>query len=114
MQREANPSDLTDAQWAAVEPLIPPPAVGGRKREVDMRAVVNAVRYLMATRCGWRGLPDSFPHRSTVRHYYDAWRASGVWERIEAAVCRVADSESSPTPDFLNDESAPKPGDGTS
>ncbi len=79
-----------------------------------MRAVVNAGRYLLATRCGWRGLPDSFPHRSTVRHCYDAWRASGVWERIEAAVGGVATSETLPTPDFLNVESVTNSGDGTS
>ena len=51
-----------------------------------MRVVVNAVRYLLATRCGWLSLPASFPHRSTVRHYYDVWRQSGVWTRIETAI----------------------------
>jgi len=86
MTREPYPSDLTDDQWAAVEPLIPPPAAGGRKREVNMREIVNAIRYLLAAECGWRSLPASFPHRSTVRHYYDAWRQSGVWTRIETAI----------------------------
>jgi putative transposase len=112
MTREPYPSDLTDDQWAAVEPLIPPPAAGGRKREVNMREVVNAVRYLLATECGWRGLPDSLPHRSTVRHYYDAWRESGVWEQIEKAVGAAGEAASSP--DCAGGEDAPKPDVGTS
>jgi putative transposase len=83
---EKYPTDLTDAQWAAVQPLIPPPLGGGRKREVDLRAVVNALRYLSATQCSWRKLPTHFPNRSTVRHYYDIWRESGVWQRITATL----------------------------
>lgn len=75
--------DLTNAQWAAIAPLLPPPKHGGRKREVDLRAVVNAIRYLRATGCGWRQLPERFPRPSTVRHYYDRWRREGVWQRVE-------------------------------
>ncbi|VTS01819.1 Transposase OS=Gloeobacter kilaueensis JS1 GN=GKIL_1308 PE=4 SV=1: DUF4096 [Gemmata massiliana] len=85
MQRTPYPSDLTDEQWRAVEPLIPAPQAGGRRREVDVREVVNAIRYLHATNCGWRGLPTHFPNRSTVRYYSDVWRRSGVWEQIVAA-----------------------------
>ncbi len=99
MPRTPAPTDLTDAQWAAVAPLIPPPAPGGRKREADMRAVVDAVRHLQATRCGWRGLPDTFPHRSTVRHYFDVWRAAGVWARIEAALREREAPAPPPAPD---------------
>jgi len=79
------PSDLTDIQWAAIEPLIPPAASGGRRRHVKMREVVNAIRYLEATGCGWRGLPDSFPNRSTVWHYFSKWRRHDLWATLTRA-----------------------------
>ena len=110
MTREPYPSDLTDEQWRSVEPLIPPPAVGGRKREVDMREVVNAIRYLRATKCGWRGLPPGFPNRSTVRHYSDSWQGSDAWERIEAAVGITEPAD----PDAPDDAGVGKPRGGTS
>lgn len=112
MPREHYATDLTDEQWLVLEPLIPPPAAGGRKREVDLREVVNAVRHLLATDCGWRELPDCFPNRSTVRHYYDAWRQSGLWERIEVAVGSAAPRRVSPN--SQEDEEPPKPGNATS
>lgn len=93
MPRQSYPSDLTDAQWQVVERLLPPPGPGGRKRTVDLREVVNAIRYLQASGCTWRGLPATFPHRSTVRHYFDAWRHSGLWQRIGTALATM----SSPT-----------------
>src|SRR5271166_3805302 len=53
------PSDLTDAEWALIAPLIPPAQRGGRPRETDMREVMNAVRYVLRTGCQWRQLPKS-------------------------------------------------------
>jgi putative transposase len=79
-------SDLTDGQWASIVPLIPKPNSGGRQREIDMREVVNAIRYLLATGCKWRELPESYPNRSTVRHYYDEWKKSGVWVQLQDAL----------------------------
>ena len=61
------PSDLTDAEWARLVPLIPPGKPGGRPRTTDMRAAMNAILYLLRTSCPWRYLPrDGFPPRSTV------------------------------------------------
>lgn len=80
--RDPLPTDLTASQWAAIEPLLPPPLSGGRKREVDLREVVNALLHLFSSGCGWRNLPDGFPNRSTVRHYYDLWRQAGIWDQI--------------------------------
>lgn len=96
MSRRHYSSDLTEEQWARIEPLIPQPNSGGRRREADMRELVNAIRYLLATGCKWRELPDSFSNRSTVRHYYDLWRKSGVWEQIQAAVDASNGHESDP------------------
>ena len=60
------PSDLTDAEWAHLEPLIPPAKPGGRPRETDMREATNAILYVLRTGCAWRHLPRDFPPSSTV------------------------------------------------
>jgi putative transposase len=86
MDRGSYPSDLTDEQWEKVAPLIPVPGSGGRRRELDMREIVNAILYLLQTDCGWRGLPACFPNRSSVRTYYDRWRRDGTWEQIRESL----------------------------
>ena len=60
-ERRRYPTDLTDAEWAQVEPLLPRPARRGRKPGVDLREVLNAIRYLARAGCGWRLLPHDFP-----------------------------------------------------
>jgi putative transposase len=82
MRREPYPSDLTDAQWALVAPLLPPPARRGRKRSVDPREVLNALFYLDRTGCQWRALPHEFPRWQTVYTCYRRWRLAGVWTRL--------------------------------
>ena len=67
------PSDLTDAEWALVEPFIPPARRGGRRRTVDVREVLNAILYVLATGCQWRALPKDLPPRSTVHDYLTLW-----------------------------------------
>jgi putative transposase len=80
------PTDLTDTQWDAVQPLMPTPKSGGRPRTVDLRAVLNAIRYVNAGHCSWRRLPDDLPRWGTVHSYYWIWRSDGTWKRIEAAI----------------------------
>ena len=82
MTRETYPSDLTDAQWSQIAPLLPEPAKTGRKRSVDPRAVLNALFYIDKTGCQWRYLPREFPQWQTVYTYYRRWRLAGVWERV--------------------------------
>ena len=95
------PSDLTDAEWAIVGPEIPPPRRGGRRRDTDMRAVLNAVRYVLRTGCQWRQLPKNFPPRSTVYNYFWEWTRYGTLDRIHHALLmqlREAEGrEASPT-----------------
>jgi len=86
MNRTAYPSDLSEAQWASLAPLIPTAKPGGRKRTVDIREVVNAIFYLTKTGCQWRALPHDLPNWSTVHTYYRTWRRTGVWERIHDAL----------------------------
>ena len=75
-------TDLTDEQWAIVEPLIPPAKHGGRKREVDMREVVNAILYLNRTGCQWDMLPHDLLPKSTVYDYFAQWRDDGAWQSM--------------------------------
>jgi len=82
--RKAYPSDLTDEQWALVEPLIPPARTrqGGRPREVKMREVVNAILYINRSGCQWDMLPHDLLPKSTAYEYYAQWRDDGTWDRI--------------------------------
>src|SRR6266853_3045514 len=84
-RREGNgyPSDLRDAEWARLKPLIPEALPGGRPRKTDMQAAMNAIFYLLRTGCPWRYLPrDEFPPRSTVYNIFRKFQKDGVWEAI--------------------------------
>jgi putative transposase len=83
--RKPYPSDLTDAQWALIEPLIPVHTVG-RPRTNEMREVVNAISYLSRSGCQWDMLPHDLPARSTVYNYFAQWRDDGTWQRIMDAL----------------------------
>ena len=103
------PSDLTDAEWAWVEPLIPPAKRGGGKRRVAMGAVVNGAMYVLSTGCQWRALPKDLPARSTVQHYFGRWSWDGTLLRIHHVLyvaCREqAGREASPTACIIDSQS---------
>src|SRR5215469_4644046 len=80
--RKRYPSDLTDQQWEAIQPLIPPAKPGGRPRAVDMREVLNTLFYKARTGCLWDYLPHDLLPKSTVRDYFDAWQEDGTWQRL--------------------------------
>jgi putative transposase len=82
MRMNHYPSDTTAAQWALIEPHIPPEPGGGRPRKTDMRDVLDAVLYILRTGCQWRYLPVDFPPKSTVWRYFDAWRHHGTLDAI--------------------------------
>lgn len=79
--RKPYPSDMTDAQWEIIRPLIPSSPVG-RPRLVEMREVVNAIFYLIRSGCQWDMLPHDLPAKSTVYDHYAQWRDDGTWQRI--------------------------------
>jgi putative transposase len=81
MRTQRYPSDLTDEQWALVEPLIPV-FTGGRPRKTSLRDVLDAIFYVLRTGCQWRYLPKDFPPKSTVWGYFDAWRHNGTLDLI--------------------------------
>jgi transposase len=80
------PSDLTDAQWSKLEPLLEPPRegrhAGGRPRKYALRCVVDALLYVVRTGCQWRQLPSNFPPWLSVHQQFRAWRDDGTWKRI--------------------------------
>ncbi len=86
MGRHASPSDLTDAQWALLEPLIPQPSLDGRPAEIERREIVNAILYVLRSGCAWRLLPHDLPAWGTVYSYFRRWRNEGVWEQILGAL----------------------------
>ena len=86
MGRRQYPSDLSEAEWALLAPLLPAAKPGGRPRSVDLREVVNAISYWLRGGIAWRALPHDFPPCKTVYHYWRAWRLSGDWERIHAVL----------------------------
>lgn len=82
MTRKPYPSDLTDEQWALIEPLIPKAWPGGRPRKADMREVVNALMYRTREGCTWRALPHDFPPWKTVYNYFQWFAWDGTWQYI--------------------------------
>ena len=82
------PTDLTDAQWEVLAPLLPPPKRGGRPRRVDLRRVVNAIIYIDRAGCQWRMLPREYPNWKTVYWYFTRWQDDGTWEHITDALRR--------------------------
>lgn len=80
------PSELSDREWAILEPLLPPAKPGGRPRSVSLRVILNGIFYLLRSGCQWRMLPRTFGSWSTVYAYFRAWRRSGVWEGIHTTL----------------------------
>jgi transposase len=104
------PSDLTDAEWALVAPMIPPARRGGRPRDVNVREVLNGLFYVLATGCQWAALPKDLPPKSTVHHYFELWDWEGTLERVhEALYLAVRDQEgraASPSAAIIDSQSA--------
>jgi putative transposase len=82
MSRRRYPSDLTDAQWARLEPRLPAVRPGGRPRAHPLREVMDAMRYVLRGGIAWRALPHDYPPWQTVYHYFRMWRLDGTWERL--------------------------------
>jgi transposase len=103
------PSDLTDAEWVLVAPTIPSAKRGGRPRDVDVREVLNAILYVLATGCQWQALPKDLPPKSTAHHYFMLWDWDGTLERIHhalyVAVREQACREASPSVAIIDSQS---------
>lgn len=86
-------SELSDAEWAVVAPLVRPAQARrgrGRPPTVDLRRVLDALFYMNRTGCQWRYLPAEYPAWGAVRYYFDKWEVDGTWERVNDALRRQA------------------------
>lgn len=104
------PSDLTDAEWALVEAMIRPARRGGRRREVNVREILNAIFYVLSTGCQWNALPRELPPKSTVYDYLDLWDWDGTLARLHnelyVAARERAGREASPSVAIINSQTA--------
>ncbi len=101
--RKPYSTDLTDAQWAILEPLVPPSKQGGRPRTVNMREVVNTILYLNRTGCQWDMPPHDLLPKSTVYEYFAQWRDDGTWAKfVDALRVQIRTQEPrEPTPSAM-------------
>jgi len=102
-------SDLTDAEWALIEPHMPAAKPLGRPRETELRAVLDAILYIARSGCQWRMLPKDFPPFTTVQGYFYDWRDSGLFETINFALLlearEAAGREASPSAGVIDSQS---------
>ena len=103
------PSDVTDAEWAVLDPLIPDATPGGRPRKTNMRSAMNAILFLLRTGCLWRYLPrDGFPPRSTVYNIFRKFQADGtwhaIWDQLYPMLREREDREGSPSAGIIDSQ----------
>ena len=102
-------SDLTDEEFALIEPMLPKAKRGGRRRRTDLREVLNAILYLLRTGCQWRMLPEGFPPRSTVYDYFRRFWQLGIWKQIWMTLMmkarEKAGKEASPSAAIIDSQS---------
>ena len=102
-------SDMTDGEWALVEPFMPKRRRLGRPRRTDLREVVDAILYLASSGVQWRALPKDFPPASTVRGYFYCWARDGIWLKINHALVMASRErdgrEASPTAGVIDSQS---------
>ena|ERR1019366_1196580 len=108
------PSDLTDAQWLQLEPLLQGLRVqrhgGGRPRKYELRRIVDAMLYVVKTGCQWRQVPSNFAPWQSVYQQFRVWRDMGAWERITQALReqgrRTKGRNTTPTVAIVDSQSA--------
>ena len=102
------PTDLTEAEWAILAPLIPPALPGGRPRRQNRRAIINAILYVLRGGIPWRLLPHDLPKWKTVYDDFWKWRRAGLWEEINRTlrerVRTVAGRPAQPTAAILDSQ----------
>ena len=102
-------SDLTDGEWALIEPFLPGPAKVGRPRKTDPRRLVEAILYMASTGCQWRAIPKVFPPYSTVQGYFYAWSHQGLLQQINhmlvMALREKVGREASPSAGVIDSQS---------
>jgi putative transposase len=110
MEGKRYPSDMTDEEWAILEPLIPDSRSGGPPRSANMHEVLNGIFYVLRGGIPWRFLPKEFPSWKTVYHYFRLWRMDATWEmmnaRLREQVRRRSGRETTPSAGVMDSPSA--------
>lgn len=108
-ERPRYASDLNDGEWQLIAPYMPAERALGRPRATSLRAVLNALFYMLETGCQWRMLPKDFPPFTTVQHYFYGWRRNGIWQRVRHALLMRAREDdwrqASPTAGVIDTQS---------
>src|SRR3954462_560088 len=108
--RKPYESDLSDAEWAILQPLLPPAIAAGAPRTTDLREVLNGILYRLHNGCAWHALPHDLPAEGTVRDYFHRWRRCGLWDRINdtlrRAVRRAEGHDEEPSAALIDSQSA--------
>src|SRR3954462_2725332 len=108
-ERALYDTDLTDAQWEILRPLLPPPPGGGRPRITDMREVLNAILYVLRSGCAWDLLPHDFPPAGTVYGYFRQWQRDGtilrIHETLRPRVREASERDAEPSEASLDSQS---------
>lgn len=82
LSRPAYSSDLSDAEWQILEPLLPTDKPGGRLRKYPLREVINSIQYVLRGGCAWRLMPHDLPHWRSAYEYFRQWKLDGTWLRL--------------------------------
>lgn len=99
MARKGYETDVSDAEWVILEPIVRPQGKMGRPVELDLREIVNALFYWERTGCQWRLIPADFPNWTSVRYYFDKWTKDGTWMRINDALRRKVREQAGRAPE---------------
>jgi len=109
MTRKAYSSDISDAEWEIIKPLLPQAQHIGRPRKVDWREIVNGIFYVLHEGCTWRGLPDDLPPWQTNYNYFRHWQGLGIWEQIHTQlrtqVRQYVNKNQTPTAGIIDSQS---------
>lgn len=81
-ERKPYPSDLSDAEWKVLKPLVPVPKGFGHPVEVNFREILNGIFYVQRTGCQWEMMPHDLPPYSTVYRYFQKWQRKGIWQQM--------------------------------
>ncbi len=92
-------TDLTDAQWEVIEPLLPTNKGRGRPLKLDLRTILNAIWYVVRTGCQWRNLPSDFPKWPSVYSHFRKWAKNGTWAAVNTAVRQLERQQRGRTPE---------------
>ena len=98
MESRRYPTDLSDEEWCCIGPHLPEPTGWGRPRLHSLRAILDAVFYVLKSGCPWRLLPRDFPPWKTVYDWFRRWRIDGTWERLNAELRELVRTRSGRSP----------------